>query len=113
MSGKYSGSRRTVLVNNLGGKVTSRGTDVREEKGSAPAPSPEFDLDLALRRSLRPDPPQISAHLICLQRDISVGGTKTKLHCYFLPNARLGRAALAPQAMVAPNEALSSEAPKE
>jgi hypothetical protein len=34
---------------------------------------------------LRRGASRIDTHLICLERDIVVGGTKTKLHCYFLP----------------------------
>lgn len=51
----------------------------------------EFDLDEALRASLRHGASQLSTHLKCLERDICVGETKTKLHCYFLRLDASGR----------------------
>jgi hypothetical protein len=50
-----------------------------------------LDLDSALRASLRCDSVKIDTHLTCLKRDIKVGKTKTKLHCYFLPVDGNGR----------------------
>ncbi len=57
----------------------------------AAAAAPEFDLDAALKRSLRRGSSQITTHLISLKRDIPVGKTKTRLHCYFLPLDGNGR----------------------
>lgn len=42
-------------------------------------------LDEALRRALRGESSAISTHLRCVKRDLAVGETKTKLHCYFVP----------------------------
>lgn len=72
--------------------------EIPADTKGATAPSPEFDLDAALKRSLRGDPSKISTHLICLKRDIVVGKTKTLLHCYFLPLDGNGRVRMKPLA---------------
>lgn len=40
----------------------------------------------------------IDTHLVCLQRDIAVGATKTKLHCYFVAPDGHGRPRVKPLA---------------
>jgi hypothetical protein len=57
-----------------------------------------LDLDVALRASLRGGASRVNAHLICLERDIFVGKTKTKLHCYCLPIDGNGRIRMKPLA---------------
>lgn len=77
------------------------GEPVQDENTSfdADGPSEErFDLDAALRASLRGGAARIDTHLICLERDIVVGDTKTKLHCYFLPVDGNGRVRMKPLA---------------
>lgn len=61
-------------------------------------PDSELALDSALRASLRRGAARIDTHLICLERDIQVGKTKTKLHCYFLPLDANGRVRVKPLA---------------
>jgi len=58
----------------------------------------EFDLDEALKRALRGGSSNIATHLTCLQRDIAIDGTRTKLHCYFLPLDANGRTRVKPLA---------------
>ena len=77
------------------------GDGVKEHQTSPPSagvPDDPFDLDAALRASLRPRSANIDTHLICLERDIQVGQTKTKLHCYFLPVDGNGRIRMKPLA---------------
>lgn len=50
--------------------------------GSVEAHDP-FDLGSALRASLRGKSTKLDAHLVCLERNIEVLPTKTKLHCFF------------------------------
>lgn len=57
-----------------------------------------FNLDTALRKSLRNASAKIETHLICLERDIKLSQTKTKLHCYFLPVDANGRIRMKPLA---------------
>jgi len=72
--------------------------EVIEGTAGVDALSADFDLDAALKRSLRGDPSKIATHLICLKRDIPVGKTKTILHCYFLPVDGNGRVRMKPLA---------------
>ncbi|MBK8176628.1 MAG: DUF1837 domain-containing protein [Rhodospirillales bacterium] len=70
-----------------------------EGAASQPEPADPFDLDAALRACLRRGGASpIAAHLICLKRDVVVGTTKTKLHCYFLPVDGNGRIRMKPLA---------------
>jgi hypothetical protein len=62
------------------------------------APADPLDLDAALRASLRRGASSLETHLICLERDVLVGKTKTKLHCYFLPVDGNGRIRMKPLA---------------
>lgn len=62
------------------------------------APDDALDLNAALRASLRGEARKLDAHLICLERDIEVGKTRTKLHCYFLPLDGNGRVRMQPLA---------------
>jgi hypothetical protein len=62
------------------------------------APKPHFDLDAALKAALRGSSSSINTHLVCLKRDIQVGDTKTRLHCYFLPIDGNGRVRMKPLA---------------
>lgn len=64
----------------------------------ADASGETLDLDAALRNSLRRGSARIDTHLVCLNRDIQVGETKTKLHCYFLPVDAHGRIRMKPLA---------------
>lgn len=64
----------------------------------AAAPPYSMDIDKALRGALRRGSAKIDTHLICLERDIQVGQTKTKLHCYFLPVDAHGRIRMKPLA---------------
>jgi hypothetical protein len=63
-----------------------------------PTPDPAAELDAALRASLRGRASHVNTHLICLERDIQVGKTRTKLHCYFLPLDAHGRVRVKPLA---------------
>lgn len=67
-------------------------------KESTLPPTDPLGLDAALRASLRRGATRIDTHLICLQRDISVGKTRTRLHCYFLPVDGNGRIRMKPVA---------------
>lgn len=60
------------------------GTANGQSNGSDATDAP-FDLDSALRASLRGGTAPIETHLRCLERDLEVNGTQTTLHCYFLP----------------------------
>lgn len=73
-------------------------TEQDQPDANAVAPEDPFDLDSALRRCLRGASANIDTHLVCLQRDIQVGKTKTKLHCYFLPVDANGRIRMKPLA---------------
>jgi hypothetical protein len=73
----------------------------QDQKSLADAPAATgdpVDLDAALRASLRRGSAKIDTHLICLERDIQVGKTKTRLHCYFLPVDANGRIRMKPLA---------------
>jgi hypothetical protein len=61
-------------------------------------PSPAKELDDALKRALRGGAVRIDTHLSCSDRDIVVGSTRTKLHCYFLPLDGNGRVRVKPLA---------------
>lgn len=61
-------------------------------------PTDAFDLGAALRGALSRASVNILTHLVCLERDIQVGATKTKLHCYFLPVDANGRIRMKPLA---------------
>lgn len=52
----------------------------------------------ALRRSLRQGAARLDTHLVCCERDIQIGNTKTKLHCYSLPLDGNGRVRMKPLA---------------
>ena len=56
------------------------------------------DLDAALNRALRGNPSKLDAHLVELERDVVIGKTRTKLHCYFLPLDAHGRIRFKPLA---------------
>jgi hypothetical protein len=90
-------------------------TDIGETLASTTASSEsatEFDLDAALRRSLRGKPDKISTHLVCLRRDIPVGTTKTRLHCYFLPLDGNGRVRMKPLAEFLRNQIIDYAIPR-
>lgn len=74
------------------------GKQDQSSPGGHAVPDDPFDLDAALRDSLRRGSAQIGTHLICLERDIQVGKTKTKLHCYFLPVDANGQVRMKPLA---------------
>jgi len=57
-----------------------------------------LDLDAALKNALRGETTKINTHLVELQKDIIVGATKTRLHCYFLPLDANGRVRVKPLA---------------
>lgn len=61
-------------------------------------PNTGLNLDAALRASLRRGASHIGTHLICIERDIMVGQTRTKLHCYSLPLDAHGRVRMKPLA---------------
>lgn len=65
---------------------------------SPPDSTSEFNLDLALKASLRGEASQLNTHILCLRRDIKIGTTKTLLHCYFLPLDGNGRVRVKPLA---------------
>lgn len=60
--------------------------------------APDAELDAALKRALRGGASRIDTHLVCCERDIQLGTTKTKLHCYFLPVDANGRVRVKPLA---------------
>jgi hypothetical protein len=59
---------------------------------------PDSGLEEALRRALRGNSADLAAHLNVLDRDIAIGETKTRLHCYFLPVDGNGRVRFKPLA---------------
>lgn len=76
-------------------------SETAEGARAAPMPDPRgtgIDLDAALKRALRGDPIAVSAHLVPLERDILIGSTRTRLHCYFLPLDANGRVRFKPLA---------------
>jgi hypothetical protein len=64
---------------------------------SAP-PARDQALDDALKRALRGGAVRIDTHLTCSERDIVVGSTRTRVHCYFLPLDGNGRVRVKPLA---------------
>ncbi len=56
-----------------------------EAKAKETDEATEDGLDEALRRALRGESSAITTHLHCVKRDLAVGETRTKLHCYFVP----------------------------
>jgi hypothetical protein len=86
-------------------------TSTAREAGS-PSHVPGFDLDAALKASLRGQISAVNTHLICLQRDIQVGSTKTKLHCYFLPLDGNGRVRMRPLADFLLNQIIDYAIPR-
>jgi hypothetical protein len=67
-----------------------------------PSQPPAYDataeLAGALQRALRGKAGDISAHLSVVERNILIGKTKTRLHCYFLPLDGNGRVRFKPLA---------------
>lgn len=74
--------------------------------------SDTLDLDDILRSTLRRGSSQITTHLICLERDIQVGETRTKLHCYFLPVDANGRVRMKPLAEFLRNQIIDYAIPR-
>ncbi|HAE41370.1 MAG TPA: DUF1837 domain-containing protein [Clostridiales bacterium] len=58
----------------------------------------EKQLESLLQSSLRGTPSSLDAHLICHTQNIALTGTKTKLHCYYLPLDGNGRVRVKPLA---------------
>lgn len=85
--------------------------DQANATGSTASDDP-FDLDAALRGSLRRGSTKIDTHLSCLERDIQVGKTKTKLHCYFLPVDAHGRIRMKPLAQFLRDQVIDYAIPR-
>ena len=76
-------------------------TDTIEPIGGATvdkAKSADLDLDAVLKKVLRGETGKVNTHLIELRKDVLVGSTQTRLHCYFLPLDAHGRVRVKPLA---------------
>jgi hypothetical protein len=72
--------------------------DIVAAAASGATEAPDMSLEAALRQAVRGDPATLSAHLTVLERDIAIGTTQTRLHCYFLPVDGNGRVRFKPLA---------------
>lgn len=57
-----------------------------------------MDLSAALKSALRGGAKSIGTHLLCSERDIQIGETQAKIHCYHLPVDANGRVRFKPLA---------------